>query len=95
MQRVFEAVYEHGVLRPLEPLNLSDRQRVQVTVQETPQKAHSPIEEIGADLAAYFETEEWEAAKADNVSLEEVRQALASIPGSLAEAVIASREDRC
>lgn len=94
MQRVFEAVYEHGVLRPLEPLNLTDRQRVHLTVQETPQEALLPAQEIGGELAGYFEAEEWEAAKADNVSLEEVRRALASIPGSLAASVIASREDR-
>ena len=30
----FEAVYEHGVLRPLEPLALAEHQRVHVTVED-------------------------------------------------------------
>jgi predicted DNA-binding antitoxin AbrB/MazE fold protein len=30
----FEAVYEQGVLRPLEPLALAEHQRVRVTVEE-------------------------------------------------------------
>jgi hypothetical protein len=68
---------------------------VQVTVQETPREVLSQIEAPADELAAYFETEEWEAAKADTVSLEEVRRALSSIPGSLADAVIDSRDDRC
>lgn len=46
------------------------------------------------DVAGYFEPEEWEAAKRDNISLQEFRRALLSIPGSLADAVIASREER-
>jgi predicted DNA-binding antitoxin AbrB/MazE fold protein len=29
-----EAVYEHGVLRPLEPLALAEHQRVRVTVED-------------------------------------------------------------
>jgi predicted DNA-binding antitoxin AbrB/MazE fold protein len=29
-----EAVYEHGVLRPLEPLALAEFQRVQLTISE-------------------------------------------------------------
>jgi len=37
---------------------------------------------------------EWEAAKHDDISLQEIRNALSSIPGSLAEAIIASREER-
>ena len=46
------------------------------------------------DVAGYFEPEEWEAAKHDDISLQEVRRALSLIPGSLADAVITSREER-
>jgi hypothetical protein len=46
------------------------------------------------DIADYFEPEEWEAAKHDDISLPEVRRALSSIQESLADAVIASREER-
>jgi predicted DNA-binding antitoxin AbrB/MazE fold protein len=86
MQRTFEAVYENGVLRPLESLPIPNMQRVFVTISGAPVTAD--------DIAGYFEPEEWEAAKHDNISLQEVRHALSSIPGSLADAVIASREER-
>lgn len=86
MPITFEGVYENGVLRPLESLALPNLQHVLVTISGTPATA--------ADIAGYFEPEEWEAAKHDEVSLQEVRHALSSIPGSLAEAVIASREER-
>ena len=84
MAMMFEAVYENGVLRPIESLTLINRQHVFVTIA-------SPAED---DVAGYFEPEEWEAAKHDDVSLQEVRWALSSIPGSLADAVIALREER-
>lgn len=82
----FEAVYENGVLRPLESLALPNLQHVLVTISDVPATAD--------DVAGYFEPEEWEAAKRDDVSLQEVRRALSSIPGSLADTVIASREER-
>ena len=82
----FEAVYEDGVLRPPESLSLSDQQHVRVTIAD----ASSYDDEI----ASLFEPDEWEAAKHDDITLEEVRQALSSIPGSLSDAVIESREER-
>lgn len=36
MARQLEAVYEHGLLRPLEPLVLPERQRVRLTLEEGP-----------------------------------------------------------
>jgi predicted DNA-binding antitoxin AbrB/MazE fold protein len=86
MEKTFEAVYEDGVLRPLETLPISNMQHVLVTISNAPATS--------AEVAAYFEPEEWEAAKHDDIGLEELRQALASIPGSLADALIASREER-
>lgn len=86
MAKTFEAVYEDGVLRPLETLAISNMQHVLVTITDVPATA--------PDVAGYFEPEEWEAAKQDDISLAEVRQALASIPGSLADSVIASREEQ-
>jgi predicted DNA-binding antitoxin AbrB/MazE fold protein len=42
MVRQLEAVFENGVLRPLEPLSLAEQQRVRVTIAEadapTPEK---------------------------------------------------------
>jgi hypothetical protein len=49
---------------------------------------------VADDEAGYFEPEECQAAKHDDIRLQEVRRALSSIPGSLADAVIASREER-
>ena len=82
----FEAVYENGVLRPLETLPLPNRQHVFVTISSAAVAAD--------DVAGHFEPEEWEAAKHDDISLQEVRRSLSSIPGSIAGAVIASREER-
>ena len=36
MARQLEAVYEHGILRPLEPLILPERQRVHLTLEVRP-----------------------------------------------------------
>lgn len=37
MVRQLEAVFEHGVLRPLEPLTLPEHQRVRLTLDDQPQ----------------------------------------------------------
>jgi predicted DNA-binding antitoxin AbrB/MazE fold protein len=86
MQQTFEAIYENGVLRPLEDVTLPDGQHVIVSI--------SQIEATQEEIAAYFSAEDWEAAKKDAISLPEVRIALSGIHGSLADAVIASRDER-
>ena len=87
MIRQVDAIYEHGVLRPLEPLSLNESQRVRLTISEVlgarSQRDMSVVERARAELAA--------AAKFPTI--EEVRTALASIPGSLSEDVIADRGD--
>ena len=40
MIRTVKAVYENGVLRPLEPLELAEHQPVTVTVDESSAKTH-------------------------------------------------------
>jgi predicted DNA-binding antitoxin AbrB/MazE fold protein len=85
MKKTFDAIYENGVLRPVEALSLPDRTHVIVTVDQ--------ISTIASDPSGYFSPEEWEAALHDDISLDEVRQALSSIEGSLSDAVIASREE--
>lgn len=86
MKKTFEAVYENGVLRPLESIGLADRQHVRVSIAD--------MTDVHAHIAGYFEPDEWEAAKRDDVSLEDVRRALSSIRGSLSDTIIASREER-
>ena len=49
---------------------------------------------VSQNLAGYFTPEEWEAAVHDDISLDEVRRALSTIPGSLSDAVIALRQER-
>ena len=36
MALTIEAIYENGVLKPIQPLPLKQRERVQVTIQTTP-----------------------------------------------------------
>lgn len=64
MHKRLEAVYENGVLRPLEPVDLEEHQRVTVTIEEN--GSHSkldpagPLEELpmptnGAELVVYWD----------------------------------------
>lgn len=86
MFKQFEAVYENGVLRPLEDPQLRNNQHVTVSVVE--------LSLDGQDMSGYFSPQEWETAISDTVTLEQARQALSSIPGCLSDTVSASREDR-
>jgi len=47
MTREVEAIYEHGVLRPVEPLPLAENQRVVVTLSDLPE----PVEHPNARIA--------------------------------------------
>jgi predicted DNA-binding antitoxin AbrB/MazE fold protein len=82
-----EAVYEHGVLRPLRPLSLSERQQVRLTISDAPAQTSE------RDMAV-VERARLEVAKLGTApTIEEVRAALSSIPGSLSHDVIAERGD--
>jgi predicted DNA-binding antitoxin AbrB/MazE fold protein len=86
MEKTLQAIYKDGVLQPLEALPLEERQQVTVTITE-------PIP-ADQDIGGYFTPEEWAEALHDDVSLDEVRRALSTISGSLAEAVTNLREER-
>jgi predicted DNA-binding antitoxin AbrB/MazE fold protein/predicted nucleic acid-binding protein len=86
MEKTVQAVYEDGVLRPLEPILLEERQEVTVTISDQGN--------IPRDHPLLASSDEWASATGDQVSLDEVRRALASIRGSLSEAVIEERRDR-
>jgi predicted DNA-binding antitoxin AbrB/MazE fold protein len=86
MEKRLQAVYKDGVLHPLEPVPLEDRQQVTLTITEAAA--------AGEDVKRYFTSEEWSKAERDDVNLEQVRQALSTITGSLSEAVIALRQER-
>ena len=84
IQRV-EAVYEHGVLRPLEPVSLTESQRVNLTISEAGQNQSD---------AEFLEWARAEVAAMKHVpSLEEVHQIMSKIPGSLVADFIAEREE--
>ncbi len=80
------AVYENGVLRPLEPLPLKEHQRVTVTVSDPAEQwlDQEYIEKVRRGVAA--------AAPAR--SLDEIRQALSKIPGNLSDDIRAERDIR-
>jgi len=86
MGKKLEAVYENGVLRPLEPLDLQEHQRVTVVLSEIPITEEDWLDGECLRLCA---------AEADErISLEAVREALSKIPGSLTADFIAEREER-
>ena len=84
MQQV-EAVYENGVLRPLEPVELSESQRVTLTIVG-PEPGHELL-----DVQLLERARAEVAAMKNPPTIEEVRAQLATIHGSVAEAVIAER----
>lgn len=82
-----EAVYEHGVLRPLRPLSLAERQHVRLTISDASARASE------RDTALVERARLEVATLGTAPTIEEVRAALASIPGSLSHDVIAERGD--
>ena len=85
MDQQVDAVYEHGMLRPLEPLSLKESQRVRLTISE-------PVGGRSQRDLAVVERARAEVAALKNVpTIEDVRSALSSIPGSLSEDVIRER----
>ena len=80
-----EAVYENGVLRPLAPVALSESQRVRITIIG-PDAGHDLLDRDLLERAV-AEVE----AMNDLPTIEQVRKLLSTIPGSVAESVIAER----
>lgn len=81
MMQKIQAIFENGVLRPLEPLKLSDHQEVSLTV-------HS------GDSLDWLDEEavQWATEQGDaSISLHDVRVRLSSISESMAQVVISER----
>ena len=90
MTRSLSAVYEDGVLKPLEPLPLKDHQRVTVTITDSAFEAAEPWLDH-----EYMDKVSREAATLGPApGLEEVRKALSKIPGNLSDDIRAEREGR-
>jgi predicted DNA-binding antitoxin AbrB/MazE fold protein len=87
MREQIEVVYENGVLRPLGPLPAEVHEHERYTVT---------IEGVGGG-ESWLDAACAAAAARDGdpaASLEDVRRALAKVPGTLAEQVRAEREER-
>jgi len=84
MIRSLQAIFEKGVLRPLEPLSLDENQQVTVTVSEKDEALWPDT-----SFLRYLENE-----ADDSIDIEQLRVALAKIPGSLVEDFRNERNDR-
>jgi len=85
LKQQIEAIYENGVLRPLKPLKLEDQQRVRITIEN------------GDPLADLVDTEyeEWCASESkDPPSIEQAREILSKVRGSLSDVIISERDQR-
>jgi predicted DNA-binding antitoxin AbrB/MazE fold protein len=85
MDHAIQAIFEDGVLRPLEELSLRQKQRVFLRIDE------------GLDRKDELDDKgflEYCRAEGDpTVTLEEVRAAMAVIPGSMTAACSAERDE--
>lgn len=89
MEKSISAVYENGLLRPLEPLHLEERQQVSLTIDESEVALSGDHDLLDQELLNSLAGEEL-----PEVTLEEVRAALAKIPGTMTAAFVAEREER-
>jgi predicted DNA-binding antitoxin AbrB/MazE fold protein len=85
-----DAVYENGILKPLQPLDLAENELVVVSIT---QKANGAgLGQLDTDFVEGLRRRLANAAPAPG--LEEVRRRLSKIPGSMTADFIAGREDR-
>jgi predicted DNA-binding antitoxin AbrB/MazE fold protein len=87
MSRQLDVIYENGVFRPLEPVDVPEHQRMTIMISEV---SMVPSQEELFDT----EYERWAATQVkEDISLEAVRQALSKIPGSLTADFLAERAE--
>ena len=90
MAKRIKVIYAQGVFRPTAPLELELREGQHVMLL---------LPENGAELEPFVEDDDVRQWCAEQVgqyvpSLEDVRQMLSKIPGSMADVVIAERDER-
>jgi predicted DNA-binding antitoxin AbrB/MazE fold protein len=90
MNKPVDAVYENGVLRPLEPLELEEHQHVKVLITQYDRAiARTQLD------SAYLSAVRHEVAGFDLIpTLEEVHNITAKDPTSWSEFIIAERQER-
>jgi len=85
-----DAIYENGVLRLLQPLDLKEQEQVLVSVvKTTPALGRSSL---AVEYIENVKREVQDAAPAPG--LEEVRRRLAKVAGSMAAEIVADRGER-
>ena len=90
MTKQIEAVYENGILRPLEPLPLEEMERVRLTITND---TADPLEAL-VDRE-FLENCSRELAGLGRVpTLDEVHETLAHDKSSWSDAIIAERRER-
>jgi predicted DNA-binding antitoxin AbrB/MazE fold protein len=92
-----DAVYENGVLRPLQRLDLREHEHVLVSVvkRAAPGRSNLAVEymdNVKRELERERQSERQDAEPGPG--LEEVRRRLAKIPGSMASEIIADLGER-
>ena len=84
MSKTVPAIYADGAFRPLEPVPCQEQERVILTVENA---------DVGEDILLDNEFLRYcETQADDSASLEDVRKALAKIPGSLANEIRLDRD---
>ena len=80
-----QAVYEDGILRPLEPLELAEHERVSLVVASPPEAKRRESDEYVPLVAELGESD---------MSWDEIQALLSKIPGSLADDFDRERDER-
>jgi len=68
MGNIFEAIYEDGVLKPLEPIKLPDHQRVTITIQ--PLLIENPDQELESWHQVYAGLSDMEISEIESIALD-------------------------
>jgi predicted DNA-binding antitoxin AbrB/MazE fold protein len=91
MQQIIQAIYEKGVLRPLVPLDLAERELVSLAIER--QNGRQSEESDGKEWLDDDALQYSKLIADTSISLADVRQALGGIQGNLSDAVSQQRGD--
>lgn len=99
----FDAIYENGLLRPLSPLNLAEKQQVSLTLgngaaadDRSTSCSDRPKDDLDDLDPEIYDVEymRWcRETSRDAPSLEEVRELLSKIPGSMSDFIVEERRN--
>ena len=68
MENIFEAIYENGVLKPLEPIKLPEHQRVTITIQ--PLLIENPDQELESWHQVYAGLSDMGISEIESIALD-------------------------